>query len=271
MGCWNQTCVVTRTAIRNGEACRLVVLASVDRYQGAICNAQDRYRPVDVPFKGTYDDDEAFIKITDPDELARFNKVMGDLGFAVGVDWCEYRNAMSGQVPFVFGRYEISYCLISETVFECMRDQYLELKNDLRDHYWPQYLGEIEILKQGASDPADSMYLKVLADSPSMLIEWGVQHFPKDHYREQTLRFLNWGVGSRRTKLHWIFPEFADANDVFARLLALAELWLVHDFLDDIRGYWCPQGGQGSQDNNDRGQYNRLISMIEERIFSDNA
>lgn len=267
MGCWMQTCAVTRTAIRDGDPCRLVLLGRKNHYRRSISNTHDLYAVIEVPFRGLYDDDEGFIVFEDPLELERFHAVARELGFDVDniEEMSQYDKRMSEGHDH--RDCEINYCLVSETVFEHFSVEFQDICEDLNTVIKPLYLRLVADLEND-SDPESSLYSSIVAKNPAHVIERLVHAEPGADYRHMTRRFLNfgWGAGSH---MHYLWPMFPAGCDPFERIIGLAELFLVNDFLSNIRGMWSPQSGQGSYDDNDSNQYNRLIKMIDERISRD--
>lgn len=266
MGCWMQTCAITRTAIRDGDPCRLVLLATRDRCSRAICNTHDVYAVIEVPFKGTYSD-EGFVDIDDPMELQRFQTVARALGFDVDSveDMPDYDTLMSGGHDH--RGFEINYCLVSETVFEYMADDHQKLCEDLSLSIKPLYLKKVAELENDP-DPESAFYSSVIAKNPHQVVERLIDDKPEDFFSRETLLFLMFGFGPG-SHMHYLWPIFPQGCDPFQRMEGLAELFLVNRFMGSIRGMWSPQAGQGSYEDNGDKQYNLLIKMIDERISRD--
>ena len=55
MGCWNETCLLTRLPIQSGEDTVCVLIAERPEIDG-ICYAHDAFKPVSLPIFGKYDD-----------------------------------------------------------------------------------------------------------------------------------------------------------------------------------------------------------------------
>ena len=55
MGCWNETCLLSRLPITCGQEIACVFIAPVDAWPGTVC-ADSQYAPLSLPFFGRYDD-----------------------------------------------------------------------------------------------------------------------------------------------------------------------------------------------------------------------
>lgn len=266
MGCWNQTCAVTKTAIQSDQPCRLIFIAESERISEAVTSVGAVYRPIDTFISGIYKNDDGFPHFVDEKEIAHFQRVTEKLGFPVFDDDEVYQyERLMGRGHLYCGR-KINFCVISETVFEHLAPDIEALKVEFTMLAWPDFLAAIEREKDGFEFCG-----VIIKASPRDIFDRTFKRGDEknDSYSHELSRFLSfgWGAGSSVHYLASIFPE--DSTSVLERIHEFIEVWIISEFLDLTRGMWSPQGGQGSQEINSKKQYNKLIDMISERIADD--
>lgn len=266
MGCWNQTCAVTRTAIQSNQACRIIFIAENERISEAVTSVGEIYRPIDTFILGIYSDDDGFPHIVDEKEIAHFQRVTKKLGFPIFEEDEVYQYERLMSDGHLYRGRKINFCLISETVFEHLAPEIEALKLEFTMLAWPDFMAAIEREKDGFECSG-----AIIMASPREIFDRTFKRGDKrnDSYSHELSRFLNfgWGTGSSVHYLASIFIE--DSISMLERIHEFIEVWIISEFLDLTRGMWCPQGGQGSQEINSKKQYNKLIDMISKRITDD--
>lgn len=289
MGCWNETCGITQMPIHVGDPVVLVFLTKVDRHKenhGGFCYANSIWTPKFLPVRGEYDDyggveniqenwntayivDQLRLELTQvrlaqptPKSDASYAETRSqctlDLDAFTVYDVLDQIHEDRVWVPGQQANLPVGWCMMHAWVWDHMTQV---MERDWRDNltldtvvahgeaYYEAMLNKHAEIQSHADSVAMSLLFKY---SRRDLVDW---ENPFAMFSESGSRLDNYGTISgirnyddQLWKLAQSYTLVEDAQ-VQQLIRSLAEFLVFTNNMSELRKFWSPQSGKGSQNS----------------------
>jgi hypothetical protein len=266
MGSWSNTCVISKMPILAGDPCRLVLLGGHYARHHSYSSPTHAYAPVCRPIRGVYDD-YGRVKIADEAERIFFIKKMKVMGF-LAVDNLEFSRYWEEAFEFLqdgkamMGRsfdVEGSFCIISETVYEKMADDFSAMRHDINTCLLPIFN---EIKQKVLADTDYPMGIRIAQnDDQKNFIQMFVAPDPRIRAVEGLRILTMYGFDLSGPRHHLSNRIYDSGRSIEEDLHEIGELQVLNEFLTRIRGFWSHQAFH-MQTSVYAKDYRLLISMM---------